>query len=344
LELAIQSLRKYLVAAGNQVEVNPDPSEALPDIVHFHGLWQPQFLKVSRSRRRQGVPYLVSPHGMLEPWAWRHKRWKKLPYYWLFEKRLLRNAASVLATSDQEARTLSRFLPTGRVTMIPLAVPDERGPGYEAARQRLDWAPDELVFLFLSRIHPKKGLDLLLRALCACATALPAKWRLVVVGDGGEPYLSKCRECARANEAVFRRTEWKGPIWSEAKWDYLQGADLFCLPTFSENFGLAILEASQVGTRVLTTRDTPWGFLEEWGAAQLVEAKVESVRKGLVNFLKRKTWSESDRDNLARRIHNRFGWPEVGPEYIRLYEKLAPSSTASANHSQRSKCYDARAD
>jgi glycosyltransferase involved in cell wall biosynthesis len=346
LDQAIRSLRKYLVAAGNQVQVNPKPGRHSPppDVIHLHGLWQPQFLKVSRSCRHRALPYIVSPHGMLEPWAWRHKWWKKLPYYCLFEKSMLRNAASVLATSDQEARNLSRFIPASQIAVIPLPVHDERGPAHEEARRKLGWSPDELVFLFLSRIHRKKGLELLLKALCACAAMLPAKWRLVIVGDGEESYLSKCRGCASSNEQVFRRTEWKGPIWGDAKWDYLQGADLFCLPSFSENFGLAILEACQVGTPVLTTRNTPWTFLQEWDAAQLVDPEVESVKEGLLAFLKRKIWSKADRDDLARRIHDRFDWHNVGREYVRLYERLAFSSIASPGHQQTNKCLDAKAD
>ena len=89
LEQAILSLRDYLCQEGCAVRINPgdESSGAVPDIVHLHGLWQPPFQRISKWCRRRGVPYVVSPHGMLEPWAWRHKRWKKLPYYYLLSVR-----------------------------------------------------------------------------------------------------------------------------------------------------------------------------------------------------------------------------------------------------------------
>ncbi|MGP8020831.1 MAG: glycosyltransferase, partial [Limisphaerales bacterium] len=218
LDQAIRSLRDYLTVNGFSVRVNPSGGGGgQPEVVHFHGLWQPQFLKVSRRCRQSGIPYVVSPHGMLEPWAWRHKYWKKFWYYYLFERAHLRNAAVVLATSDQEAANLSRFVPREMISTIALGLTDEHSPAFVAAREKFEWDSEELVLLFLSRIHRKKGLHLLLLALGAIAASLPEKWRLVIVGDGEEKYISQCRTCARANENVFRHTEWQGAVWSEEK-------------------------------------------------------------------------------------------------------------------------------
>jgi glycosyltransferase involved in cell wall biosynthesis len=263
---------------------------------------------------------------MLEPWAWRHKFWKKLPYYYCFERAQLKSARVVLATSEQEAANLSRFVSSKRIRSLPLGLSDACPPAYGAARQKLGWSPDELVLLFLSRIHPKKGLHLLLRALAAIAPEMPAKWRLVIVGDGEEKYLAHCRQIARSNDLVSRRAEWKGAVWGKEKWPYFQGADLFCLPSFSENFGLAVMEACQVGTRALTTRDTPWSFLGKEGAAFLVEPDVASVQQGLRAFLKAAAWSLVEREALSQRIQERFGWPTVGPKYVELYQQIACSS------------------
>jgi glycosyltransferase involved in cell wall biosynthesis len=321
LDLAVRSLRGYLLAHGLLVEVNP-PLPAGPQAVHFHGLWQPQFLKVSRQCRERRIPYVVSPHGMLEPWAWRHKYWKKLPYYYLLERNHLRSAGAVLATSDQEAANLSRFVARDKIVTIPLGLTDEHGPAYAEAREQLGWSADELVLLFLSRIHPKKGLHLLLRALCGIADELPAKWRLVIVGEGSEQYLSECRGSVQAHEAVSRHIEWKGAIWGETKWRYYQGADLFCLPSFSENFGIAVIEACQAGTRVLTTRHTPWGFLGNSGAAILVEPEIASLERGLASFLRRKPWSEADRAGLSHQMRALFSWQNVGPQYLAFYRQL----------------------
>jgi len=329
LDHAIQSLRDYLLSEGVGVQTNRyrNTRGNQAQIVHFHGLWQPAFLKVSRHCRRAGIPYVVSPHGMLEPWAWRHKNWKKFPYYYLFERAHFKGADAVLATSEQEAANLSHFLRPDRITTIPLALRDAHQPAYAKARQELRWNPNELVFLFLSRIHPKKGLHLLLQALSAISSSLPENWRLVVVGEGENKYLAECQTLAAANQNVLQHTEWKGAIWGDAKWAYLEGADLFCLPSFSENFGLAILEACQVGTRVLTTRQTPWGFLSEWGGAIMVDSDVESLKRGLISFLNSKSWGPDDRNVLARRIHERFDWQIIGQRYVELYQRLTRAST-----------------
>jgi len=268
LDLAIRTLRSYLIEAGTaiknetefQAQGDNSPNET---VVHFHGLWQPQFLKASRRCRSRNIPYVVSPHGMLEPWAWKHKRWKKWPYFLLFERNHLLRAASLLATSDMEAGNLRRFFPRARCSVIPLGLPDSHLPDHAGARQSLGWQPNEKILLFLSRIHPKKGLDLLLNSLADLDRQSHPGIRLVVVGGGDAVYVSRLRALADERKSKLPRIDWLGEIWGKEKWSYLQGADLFCLTSFSENFGLAVLEALQVGTRVLTTNTVPWQFLSD---------------------------------------------------------------------------------
>ena len=259
---------------------------------------------------------------MLEPWAWKHKWWKKWPYYYLRERSHLTQSNMILATSEQEANNLASFVSPKKITAIPLGLPAEVGSNYRAARQKLGWREDELIFLFLSRIHPKKGLDLLLRALQGLALRLPDKWRLVIVGDGEASYVAECRRYVESHQKLLHRVEWRGAVWGAEKWDYYQGADLYCLPSYSENFGLAVLEACQVGTRVLTSRFTPWSFLNDWGAGFIVEPLVESIQKGFQAFLESEKWGDAKRLNLASRIHEQFSWSRVGQLYVELYQKL----------------------
>src|SRR5437667_3539342 len=127
LEVAINSLESYLRSAGVPVQSAEDfGPQALSNgaVAHFHGLWQPSFLKNSRLCRAARIPYVVSPHGMLEPWAWRHKRWKKWPYFFLFERRYLAGASRLLATSNLEAANLRQFLPHSECCAIPLGLPE----------------------------------------------------------------------------------------------------------------------------------------------------------------------------------------------------------------------------
>ncbi len=343
LDLAVRCLRDHLLGRGLNVRTNPTHATdfAPPDVIHFHGLWQPRFLKISKICRRNGTPYVVSPHGMLEPWAWNHKRWKKWPYFLLFERRHLHGAAAILATSDLEAANLKRFFPKVPCPVIPLGLPDRHGSDYVAARQRLGWQPEEHVLLFLSRIHPKKGLHILLNSLAAfCSQSLTAtghsslfdKTRLVIIGGGNADYIKQLQALVTAQKAQLPKIEWLGEIWGEGKWSYLQGADLFCLPSFSENFGLAVLEALQVGTRVLTTNTCPWRFLTDWNAGFVVEPNAKAVLHGLEAFWNSRQWTEAQRRHLAERIHENFGWETIGPRYEQLYGSVLATSAPEGSN------------
>ncbi len=317
LDAAIRSMQRAMEKLGHTVEVNPAARAA--NAVHFHGMWQPGFPSLAGQYRALGVPCVVSPHGMLEPWAWRHKLWKKLPYWHLVEKRWTRRASCILATAKTEADRLLRFFPRTRIAALPLGLTGDTRPDYPAARAKLGWADDETILLFLSRIHEKKGLDLLLSALAAAT--LPGRTRLVIVGPDEQPaYAAHCRDFAKQNSARLPSVEWLGAIWGEARWAYLQGADLFCLPTHSENFGLAVLEACQCGTAVLTTTATPWaGPLAHRGF--ICEPLVESVRAALFAFFQTRP-SPAQRASLAEWALANYDWNVLAPRYAELYASL----------------------
>jgi glycosyltransferase involved in cell wall biosynthesis len=335
LDLAVRSLRSYLLASGvpvkSETDFGSDNGNADGSVIHFHGLWQPQFLKASRRCRIRNIPYVVSPHGMLEPWAWKHKLWKKWPYFLLMERPHMQRAASLLATSDMEAANLRRFFPRSQCSVIPLGLPDARLPGYAAARQRRGWQSNETILLFLSRIHPKKGLEFLLNGLADMDRESRTGVRLVIVGGGEPAYITRLRALAERRASELPPIDWMGEIWGEEKWSYLQGADLFCLPSYSENFGLAVLEALQVGTRVLTTNTVPWQFLSDWKAGFIVEPSADAVRMGLKTFLGCSGWTDQQRTSLANRVRQKFGWETVGPEYLRLYQSAIECRRPTAN-------------
>lgn len=326
LELAIRAMETSLCHAGISVRSNPAPAElgktSASEVVHFHGVWEPAFLRISAHCRRVRIPYVVSPHGMLEPWARRHKQWKKWGWFLLFERRHLAGAARLLATSQIEASNLGNLFPYSQCVALPLGLTAESGADYKAARRVLGWGETETVLLFLSRIHPKKGLHLLLRALVGLNVSAKKNARLVIVGGGEKNYLRALIDFAAREQACLPRIEWVGEVWGDSKWRYFQGADLFCLPSFSENFGLAVLEALQVGTRVLTTNQTPWTDIPSWGAGFVSEATEMAVRGALENFFACPEWPAEKRTRLAAQIRARYAWSTVGPAYARFYDDV----------------------
>ncbi len=333
LELAIRHLEGFLLRAGVTVRSN-SPLEQLAnrndrELIHFHGVWQPVFLKVFAHCRRARIPYVVSPHGMLEPWAWRHKRWKKWPWFYLVERRHLAGATRLLTTSNAEAGNLRRFFPDAQCVALPLGLTSARRPDFTAARQALGWDKSEVVILFLSRIHPKKGLELLLRALTRVGNASACRVRMVIVGGGEDSYLCKLKRFVQAAGTRLPRVDWVGEIWDDRKWAYFQGADLFCLPSYSENFGLAVLESLQVGTRVLTTNQTPWGEIPSWGAGYVVEPSENAIRSALGEFLAHPEWPFEKRAHLATHVHAQFSWEAVGASYLQFYEGVLQGRSAT---------------
>ncbi|MBW0001649.1 MAG: glycosyltransferase [Verrucomicrobia bacterium] len=318
LDLAIAGLARELPLAGLEIVVEPATLDGL-DAVHLHGLWQPRFIRLARECRRRGLRYVVSPHGMLEPWAWRHRWWKKWPYFYLRERSVLNRAGALLATSRIEASNLRRFRFSPSIVTLPLGLTCSKQVSYKEARAGLGWAAHEFVLLYLSRLHPKKGMHLLLAALTSLNLD-PDAYRLVVVGDGPEAYTRRLKRIAKANQAQLPRIDWLPAVWDDRKWSYLQGADLFCLPTYSENFGLAILEACQAGTPVLTTRETPWvEFLGRHGLP-VAGPDAESIRGCLTRILQAGKMHPVQRANLASATRREFGWEHLRPGYRSLYE------------------------
>jgi glycosyltransferase involved in cell wall biosynthesis len=256
---------------------------------------------------------------MLEPWAWRHKWWKKWPYFHLVEKRYLAGARALLATAEPEAKRLAHFLPQQHIAALPLGLTSHTRPDYQAAREHLGWKPQDRVLLYLSRIHVKKGLDLLLRAL-STISSFPKDTRLVVVGDGDPDYLRALQSFANAHASQLPPIEWIGAVWGDARWPYFQGADLFCLPTHSENFGLAVLEACQVGTPALTTTETPWADQLTADRGYIARPTVESLRERLTAYFTAPTWLLEKRQALSEWAHHTYDWPNLAPQYLAFYQ------------------------
>ena len=252
-----------------------------------------------------------------------HKGWKKWPYFHLVEKCFLARADALLATGCLETERLKKLIPGQRIESLPLGMTGTAKPNYEAARSQLGWRADERVLLFLSRLHVKKGLDLLLPALAKVESREPA--RLVIVGGGDADYVRSVHDLAAQLGTALPRVDWVGEVWGEDRWPYFQGADLFCLPTRSENFGLAVLDACQVGTPALTTSTTPW--IEHLAADRgyICEPHEGSIRETLARIFKKPRWTPERRANLAEWAWANFHWDALAPRYLACYRSLCQS-------------------
>lgn len=228
------------------------------DMILVNGLWQFGGLAVWLAARKTSLRYAVFPHGMLDPWFKRRyplKHLKKWLYWPWAEYRVLRDAAAVFFTSDEERLEARKSFPLYRC--------HERVLGYGIAPPPADAAQQRAIFaqrhpklagkrliLFLGRIHEKKGCDLLLRAFHAVLPTAQSTFHLVIAGPHDNPYGVRMKDLARQLELDSHVT-WLGMLTGDMKWGALRSADAFILPSHQENFGISVVEAMACRVPVL---------------------------------------------------------------------------------------------
>lgn len=242
------------------------------DVIHVHGIWDPPIHHACETAHRLGLPTIVATHGMLEPQALALKTWKKRAALALYQRRDLVLADMLHATAPREAAHLRGF---GLRQPIVVAPPGIRLPEYDGDRH--DVVPGPNVVLFFSRIHPIKNI---LGLIGAWAELRPPHWRLVIAGPDdaghGAVVLGAIRGAGIADSVTFR-----GPVYGSEKDALFRSASLFVLPSFTENFGIVVLEAMSFGIPVITTTGTPWGELTEKGAGWYVAPDQASLTAAL---------------------------------------------------------------
>ncbi|MDF7775444.1 glycosyltransferase [Sphingomonas sp. AOB5] len=287
-----------------------------PDVIHDNGIWLPSNHQVARLARARSIPRVVSLRGMLEPWAINHRKWKKKLAWTLYQRGDLRSAALLHATADIEETNARALGLKGPFCVIANGVDL---PAHSAAEHLAPAPRDRRTALFVSRIHPKKGLPMLLDAW---SRLKPEGWQLVIAGpdeDGHAALLSAQIERLGLGGDV----RLIGPVYGAEKDALYQAADLFVLPTYSENFGIAIAEALAYEVPVLTTRGAPWELLETYGCGWWVDPTEEAILSGLRAAI---GLSDEARRDMGRRgsamVAERFDWGGIAMQFQRQYEAL----------------------
>lgn len=245
-------------------------------VLHLHAMWTTSNPQIAKAARRLGVPYVLSVHGMLDDWCMEQKRLKKAVYMALLARSMLNNASCIHCTAEFELAQARKHFDSSRVRgeVIPLVF-DLSGflhpPGPELARQKFG-LPDDGVptLLFLSRIHVKKGVDVLLRA-AAELVRRGVSFRLAIAGTGEPAYEQEMRSLAASLGLQGDRARFLGLVTGDEKVSLYQAADVLLIPTSQENFGFVFVESLAAGTPLVTTKgvDT-WPELEASGGATII--------------------------------------------------------------------------
>ena len=272
IEVATRELVAHLQAACLRIKRSSDRKPVrMPDCVHLHGIWSPKMALSFLAWRTRGVPCLISPHGMLDPWALAHKRFKKRVAWHVYQKLVLDRAALLHGTSENETSQFNQLGLTAPMALIPWGVSLPQVPGERSAYSSVRTA------LFVGRIYPVKGLPLLVQAW---ARMRPAGWKVMIVGPDEAGHQAEVMELVRKFklDADF---EFTGPLEGDALRAAYECASLFILPSYTENFGMVVAEAMAHALPVVTTTGTPWSILRERGCGWWVAPAVEHLAQAL---------------------------------------------------------------
>ena len=301
-----------------------DDAVTSAEIVHFHGLWQAQTRLGARAAIKARVPYLVAAHGMAEPWALRHKYWKKRIYLAMVEARRLRGASCLHALSRPEIGHLRAIAPWTPIGFVPNGV-DLGAFDDQPARSVLEDEYPELrgkfVLLFFARLHVKKGLDLLAEALRRIAPDRPDLHILLAGNDEGAwtPFCSRMAEFGLSGRFTYL-----GHVSGEGARRAWAAADAFVLPSYSEGFSMAILEAMACRLPCLITTACHFPEAAAADAAITVEPTRDGVTRGLRELLERDPSERAELGEDGRRLVERdYTWERQAHRLAAIYDWLA---------------------
>jgi glycosyltransferase involved in cell wall biosynthesis len=287
-------------------------ADAAPSLVHDHGLWLPTNHASARTAQRLGVPYVVSTRGMLTRWALQFNAGKKKLAWSLYQRRDLESARLFHATAEDEVEDIRRAGLRQPIVLAPNGVelPDRTRGARAVDRTRKA--------LFLSRVHPKKGLVNLARAW---AEVRPAGWELVLAGPDEAGHRAEVDRVLR--DLGIDEVTWTGEVDDRGKWDLYFDADLFVLPTFSENFGIVVAEALAAGIPAITTTGAPWSVLEERDCGWWIDTGVEPLVAALGEAV---ALSGEQRDAMGRKgrayVEESLSWDHIAAEILAAYRWL----------------------
>ena len=297
------------------------------DIIHVHTLWSPLNVSARYACLRQDRPYVLMPHGMLDPYSLSVKALKKSTYLQLFERHNIACAQRMIYTTKEEERlaALSGLrLPPGE--LVPLGASASSASRHDLRAQflaRFPLAEGKRTLLFLGRIHPKKGLDRILNCLQFVRQSIP-NVLLLVAGDGETHYTRHLRQLVSAL-ALDNQVLFAGRLDGELKWASFAGAELFLLPSRQENFAITVTEAMQMAVPVIISdKVNTWPYVKEARAGLVLgERDIKSLLPhAIVELLKDDTTRSEMGARGSRYARERLTWQASARELLNCYDQI----------------------
>ncbi|MGH1482694.1 MAG: glycosyltransferase [Geminicoccales bacterium] len=295
------------------------------DLVHVHSLYLFTTLAAGFYAKRHQVPMILRPHGTLDPYIYTRHRGRKLIVEKLYQNRLIKRADAIHYTTTEE-RKLSApytFNRPGFVVPLGLNMDDYRPlPPRGTFRERFPETRDKSILLFLSRINFKKGLDILAKAYGKIAKQRD-DIHLVIAGPDNDAYKQEV-ETMLASAGVRERTTFTGMLVGDDKLAALRDADLFTLPSYTENFGIAVIEAMACGLPVvISDKVNIWREIKEGGGGEVEPLDPDRFAGRIVEMLADRDRLKSYGERGIETVSTLFDWPTIGQRLEQAYQAVA---------------------
>lgn len=296
-----KNYQKYLNSKINEI-----------DVLHLHGVFMhPQFSS-SKLALQNNVPFIISPHGMLEPWHLNDKRRKKELYLKFFLQKMLSKSNLLHAITPLEKENLFKLTNHKNIFEIPNFIYHSKIP------KNINYSPSEEYFLFLGRIHPKKGLDILIKSMMKMENK---KIKLKIVGELNQ-YSNELKNiCTKLN--LNKRVEFLGSVFGDEKYNLYSNAKAFVAPSYTEAIGMVNLEAAVCKTPVITTYNT--GINPNWNlnGGIMINPNTQELTLALNDA---SNWSQKERNErgilLSTYVINNYSWEQKGHLWTEAYSSL----------------------
>ena len=292
------------------------------DLAHIHAVFNHSSIAAAQACRKARVPYIIRPLGTLDPWSMTQKSLRKRVFWQLSGKAMLHHAAAVHYTSEVEKLSTERHLALNHGKVIALGI----DANVSNSNGQLRGEPYVLV---LSRLHPKKGLDVLIDAFLALIRqGKSANWRLVIAGDGPQDYVSKLKAAASVQPERIVFTGW---LDEEKKHAMLSGASLLALPSHQENFGLCVMEAMSHAVPVLVSPDVNLATqIVSANAGWIAAVDKDALTARLIEALSDEAELKK-RGRAGKQLSQKYSWENTARGLVDIYEEVISDGRSSVH-------------
>lgn len=288
--------------------------EVNPDLVHINGIWRPECWLFQIAAQNMGIPVVLSTHGMLEPYILSKNWLKKKVALLIYQHQALMNIDFFHVTAKSELHQIRKLGYKQPAKII--------GNGVDISEivQKEDWnSKGQIRVLFLSRIHPKKGVEYLIDALSKLQAH---SLRVIIAGEGELDYIESLKRRSR-ERGVSNSIDFIGSVHGKKKWELYASSDLFILPTYSENFGIVIIEALATGIPVITTKGAPWKDLEVYKCGYWIDLTVENLVTALETAVTNSSKLNKEMGLRGRNlVLKKYDIKLIGEKMIKFYKSI----------------------